>query len=480
VARILLVDDDADFGKFLQAQLREQGHDVRWLDAPEDALRVLSSPEPLDLVLLDNRMPGMSGLEFLAAARETLRVPIILMTNAHSDRTVIQAMNLGAFAYVIKPLELDDMLDELGPTIRDALEIPRRPGRVQIQPVADNDSDDSTLVGRSKPMLEVLMRIGRLAKVEESVLILGETGTGKDLVAQAIHTNSPRKNKPFVVMNCSAFHENLLDDELFGHEPGAFTGADRLRKGRFEHAHGGTLFLDEVGDMPLTLQAKLLRVLENREVVRIGSNDPIRVDVRVLAATHRDLNALVRDGQFRQDLYYRLEGMTIHLPPLRERKDDLELLARRFLVRMFGGASAPQLHRQALERLRAYHWPGNVRQLHKVLCRAVGACRGSQVLAEDLDFGDLDTGAAPAPEPARSEESPQAALRRIIAAAWASNQADLWPLLQEQLQRELLQFALGRPGLSQVKLARRLGMSRNYLRTLIKQFGLEEPPADDA
>jgi two-component system response regulator PilR (NtrC family) len=195
------------------------------------------------------------------------------------------------------------------------------------------------------------------------------------------------------------------------------------------------------------------------------------VDVRVLAATCRDLQALVREGKFRQDLYYRLEGMTIGLPPLRDRKDDIALLARRFLARMFGGPSAPRLHPLALERLRGYDWPGNVRQLQKVLCRAVGACRGSQVMAEDLDFGALDAAAAPAASP----ETPQSALRRLIAAAWGSQEADVWPLLEQQVQRELLQFALAQPGISQVKLARRLGMSRNYLRGLIKQYGLQEP-----
>jgi DNA-binding NtrC family response regulator len=270
-----------------------------------------------------------------------------------------------------------------------------------------------------------------------------------------------------------------MDDELFGHEPGAFTGADRLRKGRFEHATGGTLFLDELGDMPLTLQAKLLRVLENREIVRLGSNDPTRVNVRVLAATHRDLNTLVRENKFRQDLYYRLEGMTITLPPLRERAEDIELLARHFLRRMFGGASAPRLHPSALERLRDYHWPGNVRQFQKVLCRAVGACRGSQIVPEDLDFGELDAGAAAASRPAGGGEGAQAPLRRLITAAWEEHATDVWPVLQEQLECELLEFARAQPGLSEVKLAERLGVSRNYLRGRLKKYGLQAPASTE-
>jgi DNA-binding NtrC family response regulator len=483
MAKILLVDDEQDFSDLLRGQLEQLRHEVHALDCAEEGLRLLASEEAIDLVLLDYRMPRMSGLEFLAAALENgCRVPVILMTSAHNDQTVIEAMNLGAFAYVIKPDDMDMVESELGPVIREALEITRRPQPVQLRKPVRKPADDSVLVGESKPMLDILMQIGRLVRVDERVLILGETGTGKDLVARAIHTNSRRKNKPFVVINCTALNENLLDDELFGHEAGAFTGAEKLRKGRFEHAQGGTLFLDEVGDMPLPLQAKLLRVLENREVVRIGSNDPIRVDVRVLAATHRDLKTLVREGKFRQDLFYRLEGMTIHLPPLRDRKDDrkndVELLAHCFLGRLFSDSSkVPSLHSAALEALRNHPWPGNVRELHKVLCRAAGIARGPVIMPEDLDFGELGT-SSPAEEQA-SPDSALAGLRGAVAWAWQSEQQDLWPLLQQQLECELLRFALLQPNLSQVQLARRLGMARNTLRTRLKQYGLEAPPDSD-
>jgi DNA-binding NtrC family response regulator len=479
VARILLIDDDREFADFLRGKLSEQGHEVRWLDQAEDGLRLLASAETFDLVLLDNRMPRMSGLEFLEALKKSASsIPVILMTAAHNDRTAIQAMSLGAFDYTIKPVD-DKDLGELQRVLRDALEITRRPKPVPI-PKADQDSeDDSAIVGQSKPLRDVLKCIGRYAQLDETVLILGETGTGKDLVARAIHTNGPRRNKPFVVMNCTALNENLLDDELFGHEPGAFTGAEKLRKGRFEHAQGGTLFLDEVGDMPLALQAKLLRVLENREVVRIGSNDPIKVDVRVVAATHREPKSLVREGKFRQDLFYRLEGMTIHLPPLRDRKEDIEPLARRFLARLFGGGtSAPTLHPNALERLREHSWPGNIRQLQKVLCRAAGVCRGSQIMPEDLDFGELEGGPSLPSKPACTEEAALAGLRCLVEWAWNSSQSDLWPLLQQQLEQELLRFALSQPGISQVQLARRLGMARNTLRTRIEQYGLQPPSLD--
>jgi DNA-binding NtrC family response regulator len=481
VAHVLLIDDDADFLEALEEVLRGKKPQVHALDSGPEALRLLASGQGFDLILLDNKMPGMSGLEFLTAASEQgVRIPLVLMTAAHDSRTAIQATSLGAFAYVLKTLDPVDMLPELEPMIAGAVEISRRPAPVQIEQdcCADEEVEESALVGRSKPMLELFGRIARLARVDETTLILGETGTGKDLVARALHTHSHRRNGPFVVMNCAAFVEQLLDDELFGHEVGAFTSAHKLRKGRFEHANGGTLFLDEVGDMPAALQVKLLRVLENREIVRIGSNDPIRVNVRVVAATHRDLGALVREGKFRQDLYYRLEGMTIHLPPLRDRKGDIELLARVFLARIFPDRqSRPALHPLALARLRDSHWPGNVRQLQKVLCRAAGSCQGRQILAEDIDLGEGCRTQEPASgRPARGEVDPGLALHGIIEAAWRHCQTDVWPLLQERLQRELLLFALAQPGVSQVKLARRLGVSRNLLRKWLEQFGFNEPP----
>jgi DNA-binding NtrC family response regulator len=473
VARILLIDDDESFSRELQALLTARGHSVRWLDSAEEALRAAPAGG-FDLLLLDNKMPRMSGLEFLDAARQAgLGVPVVLMTGAHHDQTVIKAMSLGAFDYVIKPVDLERLLADLEPIIGAALDVDPCPPHVEIPEAPAEPVPESTIVGASKPMLKVLKDIARLARVDETVLILGETGTGKDLVARAIHTNSARRDGPFVVMNCAALSENLLEDELFGHEVAAWTGATKLRKGRFEHAAGGTLFLDEVGDMPAKLQVQLLRVLENREIVRVGGNDPIRVDVRVLAATNRDLSALVRAGQFRQELYFRLEGMLLTLPALRERGDDVELLARTFLARIFAGASArPSLHPLALERLRQYHWPGNVRQLQKVICRAAGSCRGAQILPAEIDFGELE------PAPPTAPADPRAALRAVIAAAWPGHQGNVLPVLQDWLQRELLSFAEAKPGLSQVKRAEWVGVSRTHYRKLLEQYGLAAPAGE--
>src|SRR5208283_4611320 len=239
------------------------------------------------------------------------------------------------------------------------------------------------VVGSSPKMHAVLAKLRDIAPTSATVLILGETGTGKELVAKALHVNSPRKNKPFVAMNCAALNENLLDDELFGHEAGAFTGAEKLRKGRFEYATGGTLFLDELGDMPLPLQAKLLRVLETKEVCRVGSNEVIKVNVRLVSATHRNLEAAVAEKKFRQDLLFRLNRLPIRLPPLRERGEDMELLARHYLARAArdAGIPVPSLDGSALARLRNYSWPGNVRELQTVMCRAVRLCRAPQLSA---------------------------------------------------------------------------------------------------
>lgn len=469
MVKILLIDDEPNFAEAARELLAARGHEVRHLDSAEDALRLPAS-DHFDLILLDNKMPRMTGLEFLAeTARRDVRVPVVLMTSAHNDSTAIRATNLGAFGYVLKEVDLGAFLAELLPLIDEAAEVMRRPAHVPLPEgaAAEGPPEGAALVGRSRPMLKLLQSIGRAARMNETVLILGETGTGKDLVAQAIHTNGPRHAGPFVAMNCSAFNEQMLDDELFGHDIGAFTGATKVRKGRFEHASGGTLFLDEAGDMPLSLQAKLLRVLENRTVERMGSSEPIRVDVRILAATHCDLPALVRAGKFRQDLSYRLDGLAIHLPPLRERKGDVELLARSFLARTFGSTRAPVLHPAALAKLQGHDWPGNVRQLQKVLCRAAGVCRGREILPEDIDFGELG--------PSSSQEPDLlAGLRSLIASEWRSGRPGLSRYLHDLVDRELLTFAKAQ-GLSEVKMAEWLDISRGNLRKRLEQAGLKAP-----
>jgi DNA-binding NtrC family response regulator len=482
MARILLIDDDADLSRYLQLALEERGHLVEYQERAEHGPDILAGGE-FDLVLLDNKMPGMSGIDFLATLqRRGIRVPVILMTGHTTTDTTIQAMNLGAFDYLIKPLDYDELFSELARLIGPALRMSRPGPDVQVQ--GDMEADDPSvpvLLGTSKPMLEVYKLIGRFAKPNDAVLILGETGTGKELVARLIHNNSPRKHKPFVALNCTAFNENLLDDELFGHEVGAFTNAVKLRKGKFEHAHGGTLFLDEVGDMPIPLQAKLLRVLESQEVCRLGSNDVIKVDVRLVSATHRDLEAAVRAGTFRQDLYFRLKGLRICLPPLRERGADVELLAKHFLAKAARdtGGAIPLLHETALARLRAYAWPGNVRELRHVMYSAVGICRGPQILPVHLDF-DMSGSALLVPklqfgneaqEP--SENQAMAELTKAIRWAWNTGQPKLYNQLHDLLERELLRFALAELGGNQTQVAERLGMARGTVIARIQKYGLK-------
>ncbi|HWG42340.1 MAG TPA: sigma-54 dependent transcriptional regulator [Gemmataceae bacterium] len=366
------------------------------------------------------------------------------------------------------------MVRELLPLIAAALEIaqPVKEVRLPVEPPLDAEAGPM-LVGTSKPMMEVAKLIGCIARSDDAVLILGETGTGKELVARAIHSRSPRKSKPFVALNCTAINENLLESELFGHEQGAFTGADKLRKGKFEYANGGTIFLDEIGDMPLPLQARLLRVLEYQQVERVGSNEAIKVNVRLLSATHRDLETAIQEGTFRRDLFHRLNRVTIRLPALRERLSDLPELARYFLARAAGGdgRKAPALADSTLERLRGYSWPGNVREMQNILYRAVRVCRGPRILPNHLDFPADDA----SPSAARSDEGDDvlAALRQAILHAWNSDQPKLWSFLHDRLERELLAFALDRLDGNQTKVAERLDMARNTVIKRTQEYGLK-------
>ena len=473
MARILLIDDDEDLRCFLQGELEGRGHAVQVLERAEQGPEVLSGA-PFDLVLIDNKMPGMSGIDFLEALKERgIDVPVILMTGYSTCDTAIRAINLGAFDYVIKPDDFQSLFRKLQPLIGEVLAItrPAKGVRVAVDP-PPGPALGPMLVGASPEMVAVYKHIGRFARSDDAVLILGETGTGKELVARAIHTNSPRKNKPFVPLNCTALNETLLESELFGHEKGAFTGADKLRKGKFEHASGGTLFLDEIGDMPPTLQAKLLRVLEYQEVERVGGDEPIKVNVRLLSATHRDLQAAIGEGKFRRDLFHRLNRVTVRLPPLRERLEDLPELAVYFLARAAEGTerARPALADDALQRLRAHPWKGNVRELQNVLHRAFAVCRGPEVLATHLDFSDEGSGRT---IPGQEDEA-VAGLRKAIAWAWNGGQDKLWQGLCDRLERELLAFALAQLGGNQTQVGERLGMARGTVGKRLQKYGLAQ------
>ncbi len=364
--RVLVIDDDRFHAETVAESLERVGYACVVATSGSAGARKIEH-EDFDVVLTDLRMSDMDGLAILRKARHDLPDAEVIVITGYGDvKTAVEAIKQGAANYLTKPVDLAELraiVDRAAERLRLA-----RANR-ELKRQLDEKFGFEGVVGNSPRMHEVIARLKQVAPTSATALIVGETGTGKELVARAIHYNGPRKDKPFVAMNCTALNENLLDDELFGHEVGAFTGADRVRKGRFEAANGGTLFLDEVGDMPLSLQAKLLRVLENGEVFRIGSNTPIKVNVRLLSATNRDLEAAVEDGTFRKDLYYRLKIVTVKLPALRERREDIPLLTAHFLKELTArhGKSVQRVGDPVRKAMATYDWPGNVRELRNLV-----------------------------------------------------------------------------------------------------------------
>ncbi len=405
--RVLVIDDEKAFAQTVAEVLEDEGYEVTLAYNGRDGVKKLSEAE-YDLILTDLNMPDIDGLGVLKAVRKEEVDSVVMVISGQKEvKKAVQALSEGASRYMLK--ESDDILGEIRAAVRkSAEEFYHRRRLRELSKQLDERFGFEGVIGNSPKMQELLTRLKSFAPTPASVLILGENGTGKELVAKALHTNSPRKNKPFVAMNCAALNENLLDDEMFGHEAGAYTGADKMRKGRFEYANGGTLFLDEVGDMPLTLQAKLLRVLENREVSRIGSNETIKVDVRLIAATNRDLEAMIREGKFRQDLYFRLRVGILKIPPLRERKKDIPLLTTNFIKEFAGryGKKPPKVSNAIWRAFENYSWPGNVRELRNQIESMV-----IQDFDDVLDVNDLLEGD---PLRAASEAPPSSGADQLI------------------------------------------------------------------
>ncbi len=394
MGRILVVEDEHAIRIALKGLLRREGHEVDLAASGEEATRMLHD-QPYDLVLTDLALGrGLSGMDVLKTAKEIRPETAVIMITAHgNEKIAVEAMKAGADDYVPKPFDNDELRVVVARALdRHALERENRMLRERIQ----REFGFGKLVGSGKAMRDVFETIQKVAETDLSVMIRGESGTGKELVAQAIHDTSSRKSKPFVAVNCAAINRELVESELFGHEKGAFTGADNRRIGRFEAADGGTIFLDEIGDMAPETQAKVLRVLEERKLERVGSTKPIDVDVRVLSATHRDLEAEVKSDQFREDLYYRLKVVSIELPPLRERTEDVPGLADRFLEQLSTrlDRDRKRLSSEALAALAAYPWPGNVRELRNVIEQAAVMAPGEEIGADDLNLGRAQ--AAPA------------------------------------------------------------------------------------
>jgi DNA-binding NtrC family response regulator len=470
MATLLLIDDDPDLLRDRVSHvLPAPAHRVEIAQTGAEGLERVAAACP-DVILLDLRLPDQSGLDILRQLRGIdARIPVVMVTVARSSDSAIEAMRHGAYDYLLKPIDLQ----KLDRVISEALKVSRlmREPAVVAETPPDEELPGEAIIGCCPGMQEAYKAIGRVADQTFPVLITGESGTGKELVARAIYQHGPRAKAPFLALNCAAIPENLLESELFGHEKGAFTGADRRRIGKFEQCSGGTLFLDEIGDMPPATQAKMLRVLQEQTFERVGGNETISTDVRLIAATHRDLKAWSEEGKFRPDLYYRLSVFTIHLPPLRERSDDQPLLVQHY-VRRFSrelGRDVRQVAPETMTRLRGYSWPGNIRELQSVLKQALLQASGAVLLPAFLPepLGGAGVVAPPAPPAAEPGEETFVIRQRI-----GVDVRDLYAQTHRQVDRLLLPCVLKhtRGNLRQAALL--LGIARQTLREKLRDLGL--------
>ncbi len=447
---LLIVDDEAAQREMLAGFLKREGYAVTVCERPSEGIKAVEE-KLFDLALLDLRMPEMSGIELLIKLKEmNPEMQVIVITAFGTVETAVEALKKGAFHYLTKPVSLE----ELTVTLQKA-----REGQLLLaenkflKETIEAGYKDELILGKSEKIKEVLSLVARVAKSNSTVLILGESGTGKELVARAIHRLSSRAQKPFVALNSAALPETLLESELFGFEKGAFTGAVKSKPGKLEMASGGTFFLDEIGDLPLSLQAKLLRVLETQEIERLGATGTVKIDVRFLAATHQNLEEKVKNKSFREDLYYRLNVVSISIPPLRERREDIAVLTEHF-IRKFSsqmGKPSPILNREAFEAMLNYGWPGNVRELENAVERAVLLARGDQIDVEDLKLkNETRTAAVPS----------------------SSSDDSLEPL--EELEKRHIRKVLESVGWNFSRAAEVLGIHRNTLRLKIREYRISE------
>ena len=457
---VWVVDDDRSIRWVFEKALGREAIPFRTFGTAQDALAALETEAPQVLVS-DIRMPGTSGLDLLQAVKaKHPSLPVIIMT-AYSDlESAVAAFQGGAFEYLPKPFDVDQ-----------AVELIRRALDESLREEAGEEAPATTpeILGQAPSMQEVFRAIGRLSQSNATVLITGESGSGKELVARALHRHSPRAAKPFVAINAAAMPKDLLESELFGHERGAFTGAQQMRRGRFEQAEGGTLFLDEIGDMPFDLQTRLLRVLSDGHFYRVGGHQPLKANVRVIAATHQDLEARVREGLFREDLYHRLNVIRLRLPPLAERREDVPLLARHFLAKSGRelGIEPKRLSDDAMAFLAAYEWPGNVRQLENV-------CHWLTVMApgQSIELADLPPELRQ--DTARSPETDwTAALAREVERALVRGEAGLMDSMTRTFERILISKALAHTGGRRIEAAQLLGIGRNTITRKIAELGIE-------
>jgi two-component system nitrogen regulation response regulator GlnG len=471
--RILVVDDEESVRWALRKAMEGAGYRVD-LAADGPAGLAAASDPGVELVLLDVRLPGQDGLELLRELRKRRPdLPVIMMTAYGTLQVAVEAMRLGAYDYIGKPFDTDEVLLVVQKALEAqalALEVAR------LRQTVEGSVDLGGIVGGSPAMQQIFKAVGKVAGTDLTVLLRGESGTGKELVARAIHENSRRKGRPFMPVNCAAIPRELLESELFGHEKGAFTGAMAARRGRFEQAEGGTIFLDEVGDMDLSLQTKLLRVLQERYIERLGGEGSIPVDVRIIAATNQDLEAAVASRSFREDLFYRLNVVAIHLPPLRDRREDIPTLVGHFLTAFAQEQrTTPKVvSSEVMALLLAYGWPGNVRELENVVKRASALTTTTLILPDHLpDAIRQATGAAEAAAP--SFPFPSDWIRAELTRLGDTLDGRLHDHFVACLERPLLELVLRRTGGNQVKAAELLGINRNTLRKRIKELGISLP-----
>lgn len=464
---LLVIDDDRSVVQIVREAFHQTDIEVRAALTSDEGLRLLADEVP-DVVLLDIMMPESSGLEtFEKIRRVDAKLPIIFITAGGTSDTAIEAMKIGAYDYILKPLDLERLRTQ----VEQALET-RRLMKVRVGlPDAAAEDQSEQLVGRSPEMLDVYKSVGRVASQNVTVLIVGESGTGKELIARAVYQHSTRSEGPFLAVNCAALPDTLLESELFGHEKGSFTGADRRRIGKFEQCQGGTIFLDEIGDMSPLVQGKVLRLLQQQEFERVGGNETIRTDVRIIAATNRDLEKLVAEERFRADLFFRLNGYTIRLPPLRQRGDDLLILTELFVGR-FAREMNKEVHGvapEAMKLLAEHPWPGNVRELQSVLKKAILQATGPMILPEFLPE-ELRGAARARPHPAA--EPPASQLECLIDQRLRADATGLYAealaAMESYLLTRVLRFTQG----NQSKAAQILGITRGSLRNKIQALGI--------
>jgi len=472
INNILVADDEESMRWVLSKALRKKGFNVELARDGDEALRLIRQ-NSYDLALLDIKMPGISGLELLDRIKEERsELFVVIMTAEASMKNAVEAMKRGAYDYLTKPFDLG-VIDAVVEKVSRAREMTSQVSLLKEE-LKDRYQLEKTIIGNSPAMREIYKTIGKVAPSDVTVLVQGESGTGKELIARAIHYNSKRLGKPFIPLNCAAIPKELLESELFGFEKGAFTGATERKLGKFEQANGGTIFLDEIGDMPFDLQAKILRVLQEREITRTGGNQSILVDVRVVAATNQDLEESVKNKLFREDLYYRLNVIPIQLIPLRDRGEDVPLLVQYFLAKICAELEAPlkRCSADAMKLLTGYAWPGNIRELENTIKRAVILSPDPLLVASDFPGLRSRQGDCKGEE-LSLEGIVDLKLRGCFSNMERMESGDVYAMVLEQVERPLIRFVLEKTRGNQVRAADILGINRNTLRKKITELGIE-------